>query len=85
MTPQEHKMMMLMFARMYQHYGILMDVLKSRELLTGDDAQAFSHAAHFDDQKTMQFVLRAWRDYQAAAIQSDVVTGLESGPPPEPK
>lgn len=85
MTKKEHELMLLMFARTQQIFGILTEVLTSRGILTGDDAKAFSHATHYDDAKTWKFVLQAWRDYQSAAIQSGVVTGLESEPPSSPK
>ena len=85
MTKQEHEMMLIMFARTGQMFRILTEILTSRGILTGDDAKAFSHAIHFDDEKTLKTVLRTWHDYQAAAIQSGVVTGLESEPPSPPK
>jgi len=85
MTKKEHEMMLLMFARTGQIFQILTEMLKSRGIITGDDAKAFSHAIHFDDEKTLKTVLQTWRDYQAAAIQAGVVTGLESEPPSSPK
>jgi hypothetical protein len=85
MTKQEHEMMLLMFARTHQLFGTIVEVLTSRAIMTGDDAKAFSHAVHYDDAKTLKFVLRAWHDYQSCAIQSGVVTGLESQPPSAPK
>jgi hypothetical protein len=85
MTKQEHELMLLMFARTRQMFRILTEVLTSRGIVTGDDAKAFSHAIHFDDAKTLNSIMLTWRDYQSAAIQSGVVTGLESEPPSSPK
>ena len=85
MTKQEHEMMLIMFARTGQVFQILTEMLTSRGILTGDDAKAFSHAIHYDDAKRLKTVLQTWHDYQAAAIQSGVVTGLESQPPSSPK
>ena len=84
MTPQEHELMLLMFARMRELIGILTDVLENRGLLTSDDRKAFSHAVPYDPVKTLNFVLQAWKDYQAAAAQAGLLTGLETGLPPKP-
>ncbi len=84
MTPKEHELMMLMFARMQESVGILIDVLKSRGIMTGDDEKAFSDAIHHDPKRLLQFVLQAHNDYQKCAEQVDLVTGLENGPPSAP-
>lgn len=85
MTQQEHEMMLLMFVRTRQMFRILAEALTSRGILTGDDATAFSHAIHFDDEKVLAMVVATWRDYQSTALLSGVVTGLESQPPAAPK
>ena len=84
MTPLEHELIMLMFARMNEAIATITDVLKSRGLLTEDDAKAFSHAVHYDETKTLPVVLQTWRDYLACAAQVGVATGLENGPPSKP-
>jgi len=84
MTPKEHELMMLMFARMQESIGVLTDVLKSREIMTGDDEKAFNHATHSDPKRLLRFVLQAHDDYQKCAEQVGVVTGLENGPPSVP-
>ena len=66
MTKQEHEMMLVMFARTGQMFRILTEVLTSRGIVTADDARAFSHAIHYDDEKTLKTVLQTWDDYQAA-------------------
>jgi hypothetical protein len=63
MTKQEHELMILMFARMNEHIGIIEETLKSRGLWTGDDARAFSHAVHSDDEKISKFVTDARNTY----------------------
>jgi len=85
MTKQEHEMMLLMFTRTRQMFEIFTEVLASRGILTGDDARAFSHAIHYDASKTLKAVLQTWQDYQASAVQSGVVTGLENEPPSSPR
>ena len=63
MTNEEHEMMLLMFTRTRQMFRILAEVLISREILTTEDANAFSHAIHYDDAKTMDALMLTWRDY----------------------
>jgi hypothetical protein len=84
MTSEEHKLIVLMFARVNEALGMISDTLKSRELWTGDDQRAFPHAVHADDSKLVRFVLDATRDYQRLASQLGVVTGLEDRLPPSP-
>jgi hypothetical protein len=84
MTPQEHELMLLMFAKQHEAIGILIDVLKSRNILTSDDDKAFAHVVHFDQKRLLQFTVQAWADYQKFAAQLGITTGLEKGPPPKP-
>jgi hypothetical protein len=67
MTPQEHELMILMFARMNEAIGIVVEALKSRGLWTADDVKAFSHATHADDQKILVYAAQARHDYLACA------------------
>jgi hypothetical protein len=83
MTTNEHELMILMFARLHEAIGAIADTLKSRDLWTGDDQRAFSHAVHEDPEKLLGFVLQARRDYLRSAARSGVVTGLETEPPAE--
>jgi hypothetical protein len=78
MTPQEHEMMLLMFTRMNEAIGIVVEALKSRDLWTAEDVKAFSHATHYDNQKLLSYLLQARVDYLKCAKQAGVVTGLES-------
>jgi hypothetical protein len=78
MTKQEHEMMLLMFVRMQEAVGIVVEALKSRELWTADDVKAFSHATHYDDKKMLYYVLQARADYLRCAKEVGVVTGLET-------
>lgn len=76
--------MLLMFARQQEAIGILIDVLKSRNILTSDDDKAFAHAEHLDPKRLVHFAVQAWSDYQKLAAQLGIATGLEKGPPPKP-
>ena len=78
MTKEEHELMVLMFARVYESVKVISDVLKSNGVLTGDDPKAFSHAVHADDRKLIQCLAQAQRDYLNLAKQTGVVTGLKS-------
>lgn len=73
-----HQLMLLMFTRMHESIGIVVEALKSREILTADDVKAFSHATHFDDKKLQFFALASRADYLEFAKQLGVVTGLET-------
>jgi len=42
MTAQEHKLVMAMFTAQHHLISTLIDVLKSRDLLTDDDLEAFA-------------------------------------------
>jgi hypothetical protein len=72
MTPEEHKLMVAMFMKMYERFGILADTLKSRGIWSGDDPQAFAHAVHFDREKMTKFALQAFDDYFLTAEQVGV-------------
>jgi hypothetical protein len=67
MTNQEHDMMVMMFARMYQTIGALANALKSREIMTAEDLQAFQFDAWADDKQTLRYVTQARSDYLKAA------------------
>jgi hypothetical protein len=77
MTRQEHELMVLMFARLYEAMGVIKETLKSRELWTADDERAFSHAVHDDNKKLAEYFFQAMKDYLRLAQKSGVVTGLE--------
>lgn len=48
MTDAEHVLLLTIIAKQQQHTKMLLDILKSRGLLTGDDAQAFEFSANVD-------------------------------------
>lgn len=72
MTKQEHEMMILMFARLNESVGIIVEALRSRDILNADDVKAFSHATHADAKKVLSYVVQARVDYLKAATQSGV-------------
>jgi len=80
MTPQEHELMVTMFARLYEAIGMLTEALKSRGVLPDDDARAFAHLIHQDPQKAVRYLLQAQSDYTRLARSSGVATGLADLP-----
>jgi hypothetical protein len=77
MTPKEHELIVLMFARVNESIGIIGETLKSRGLWSGDDSRAFAHAVHADDQKIDSCVSKALTEYCSLAAHLGVVTGLK--------
>lgn len=75
MTAKEHKLMIAMFTRINERVGIIANTLTSRGIWSGDDAQAFAHAVHFD-QKLKTFALQALDDYHIFAAQIGVDTKI---------
>jgi hypothetical protein len=72
MTKQEHELMVLMFARLNESIGVIVETLRSNGIWTGDDSKAFSHAVHADEQKVLFYVSQARRDYFEFAKLSGV-------------
>jgi hypothetical protein len=70
MTRKEHEMMILMFARMNQRIGMLVETLKSRNVWTEDDERAFGHLVYADDSKVLSYASQARKDYLACAKAS---------------
>jgi hypothetical protein len=70
MTKKEHEMMILMFARINQRIGMIVETLKSRNVWTGDDEKAFAHLVYADDSKILSYASQARSDYLACARES---------------
>lgn len=86
MTPEEHKMMLMLFAQQNAKFEILFQLLEDRKVIEPDDLLAY-HALIFDaNHEGMPNVVRAaWEQYQSAAQTHGVTTGLENWLPPEEK
>jgi hypothetical protein len=48
MTPEEHKLIVMMLCVQEQQIKILLDLLKNKEIISEDDLQAFAFAARID-------------------------------------
>lgn len=84
MTPEEHQLQILMFARLYEAIEILKETFKSRGLWTDDDEMAFSVAVHADVRVTVKTTMQAYSDYTRIARNLGVATGLDAPPAPPP-
>jgi hypothetical protein len=77
MTRQEHELMILMFSRVNESIGIIVETLTSRGIWSDDDPKAFSHAVHADDQKLLFYAAQARKDYSVLAKQAGItVSGI---------
>ncbi len=76
MTTQEHKLMISMFTKIYESFGVIASTLTSRGIWTDDDAKAFASAVRFDRAKMENFADRASAEYLQFAIQLGVEVDL---------
>jgi len=72
MTPEEHQLMILMLARIYQGNGILAEILVAKETISRDDLKAFQNAAWADDAQILKAAAQARADYLKIAKQAGV-------------
>jgi len=77
MNAQEHALMVTVMAKHFQHVKIILDVLKSRGVLTDDDVQAFSFAGQTDTESNAALAQDALKEYQMIAKRFGLETGLE--------
>ena len=66
MTDKEHELMIMMFTRQTLYVQMLIDVLKSNEIIQGDDIPAFDFAAR-NDPASVDAFLRVNEQYQRFA------------------
>lgn len=87
MTPEEHELMLLVLARVYQGIGAIGEVMKSRGVWTSDDEKAFFHLAHYDEALQKRWLLQAQKDYCRLAIETGALKPGDALPfcPPEPQ
>jgi hypothetical protein len=77
MTPEEHKLMLTLFTKYFQQIKVIIEILKSRGLLEGDDPMAFATAVHSDSESNERVFQQAAALYLQAAKRLGVETGLE--------
>jgi hypothetical protein len=82
MNPEDHVLMCLMFFKQRQAIRILLDILRSRDIITADDEKAFS-SAFLQDADLNSSLLEGTRDmYLKIAQGAGVDSGLERLPKP---
>jgi hypothetical protein len=81
MTTEEHKLMMFMFARLYELVGATSEALVKCGAWSGPDLAAFQQMVHDDNSKFAGYAEEAMSDYLRCAKDAGVVTGIEPGPP----
>ncbi len=83
MTPNEHMLLLLLYFKQNQAIRILLDMLKSRGILTADDEQAFSFSQTANAPSNAALYDEAKGNYLAIAQSLEIPTGLEQlGEPP---
>lgn len=82
MTTDEHILMLTLFFKQKVAIRILLNMLKSRDLLTDDDERAFASAQVQDVGLTAALHHEARREYLALAHSAGIQTGLEQLPEP---
>ena len=95
MTEQEHMLILLLLLKQQQSIKILINTLKARGILEGDDAQAFEYSQLQDAPNNAALFDQLKSQYLLIAKAAGVETGLERVPelpvdwfrpqPPPPK
>jgi hypothetical protein len=75
-TPEEHKLMITMWAKQYQQLKVVVEILKSRGLLEGDDPMAFATIVHSDAAANKALLQESAELYLQTAKDIGVETGL---------
>lgn len=70
MTRKEHAMMITRLAQQYQRTKTIVDILKSRDLITHSDFKAFVASVEFDEETLAVIHERATMEYVQAGIAS---------------
>lgn len=76
MTTEEHALFMGMFTKQQQHIMALLEILRSRGIVTGDDAAAFRFAVATDVASNAAL----FRDVKATYIQFAKTLGISLPP-----
>jgi hypothetical protein len=82
MTPEEHMLMLTLYFKQQQAIRILLDMLKSRGVLTADDEAAFAFAQIQNEGSNAAIFDEAKDAYLTMAHAVEVETGLEQMPEP---
>jgi hypothetical protein len=81
MTTKEHMLVLALFAKQNQLIKVLVNILKSRGILAGDDAGAFEFSQNVDASSNAAIFAEAKAKYLELAKGLGIETGLEKLPP----
>lgn len=82
MTPEEHMLILLLSFKQQQAIRILLNMLRSRGVLTADDEEAFASALTQDAGLNAALFDQAKDAYLTIARSLEIQTGLEKLPEP---
>ena len=77
MTPDEHRLIILLVVRQMQMSNTFLEILKSRGVLETGDARAFASLVYQDAAANEVLLSDATKQYLRLAKAAGVVTGLE--------
>lgn len=76
MTPSEHFLMLAMFSRQAQAIKALLEILESRDIISGDDARAFQATVMMNPAMTGAIVDETALTYKKVAKTLNLHTGI---------
>jgi hypothetical protein len=76
MTRKEHVLILAMLTRQQMQIKIILDLLRSREIVSGDDLKAFDFAVRQDTYSSLALLRQVKAVYLTAAADAGVNTGL---------
>ncbi|MFI5096691.1 MAG: hypothetical protein ACHQT6_01840 [Candidatus Acidiferrales bacterium] len=78
MTQQEHALMISMFVKQHMYIKMLIEVLKSRGIVSGDDLPAFEFSVNVDTRANAALFVDMTKLYLQAAKVFGIETGIEA-------
>jgi hypothetical protein len=72
MTPEEHLLLITMFAKQARQIKVLSEVLKSRGILQGDDLEAFTASVKWDAPSLANLLAETMQEYEATCKAMNV-------------
>ena len=77
MTRQEHSLIIAMFARERMYLKSVLDLLKSRNIIEGDDLPAFFSSVRFDSEKMADLIHATKTEYAQMAAMMGITEAIE--------
>jgi hypothetical protein len=79
MTPQEHELMATMFAKQLRYIELLVQILRSRGIVEGDDLAAFLSLVRADQGNKTAALRAAKAEYRKAAKEIGLMVSFSKG------